>query len=113
MQNPSGQQPEGVSRPGAPLIAPMRVSTGRGQVPGWVMWCPGCADYHSVSDDWTFDGDTAAPTFSPSILVQYGRVSRCHSFVQKGQWVFLADCTHTLAGQTVSMVPLPTVPDHA
>lgn len=31
----------------------------------------------------------------------------CHSFVQGGHWVFLGDCAHALAGQTVPMVPIP------
>lgn len=31
----------------------------------------------------------------------------CHSFVQSGQWQFLTDSAHALAGQTVDMVPLP------
>lgn len=31
----------------------------------------------------------------------------CHSFLRAGQWEFLSDCAHSLAGQTVPMVPLP------
>lgn len=31
----------------------------------------------------------------------------CHSFIRSGQWQFLADCAHKLAGQTVPMVPVP------
>ena len=31
----------------------------------------------------------------------------CHSFLKDGQWQFLGDCAHGLAGQTVPMVPLP------
>lgn len=31
----------------------------------------------------------------------------CHSFLKKGQWQFLNDSAHSLAGQTVPMVPLP------
>lgn len=31
----------------------------------------------------------------------------CHSFVRNGQWQFLPDSAHALAGQTVDMVPLP------
>ena len=30
---------------------------------------------------------------------------RCHSWVTDGQWHYLADCTHTMAGQVVDMVP--------
>jgi len=90
-----------------------------GTAPGRCVWmrCPGCDDSHTVTVDapnsWTWDGNEAAPTISPSIKVMYGdradekngRV--CHSFVRAGRWEFLADCTHALAGQTVPMVPLP------
>ena len=31
----------------------------------------------------------------------------CHSFIRNGQWQFLSDSAHRLAGQTVPMVPLP------
>ena len=31
----------------------------------------------------------------------------CHSFIQNGQWQFLSDCAHALAGKTVPMEPLP------
>jgi hypothetical protein len=94
------------------------------------MWCPGCNDAHRVTfgspDAWTWDGNEAAPTIAPSILttgvqwahdgkfyrpghvtVPTGGQTVCHSFVRAGQWEFLSDCTHTLAGQTVPMVPLP------
>lgn len=31
----------------------------------------------------------------------------CHSFLREGQWQFLNDSAHSLAGKTVPMVPLP------
>jgi hypothetical protein len=31
----------------------------------------------------------------------------CHSFLKNGQWQFLGDSTHRLAGGTSQMVPLP------
>lgn len=31
----------------------------------------------------------------------------CHSFIRNGHWEFLGDCAHSLAGQTVPMVPVP------
>ena len=94
------------------------------------LWCPGCDDSHRITvnepDSWTWDGNEVVPTISPSILVTgvqwasgeafykprhhkveaAGKV-RCHSFVVAGNWKFLADCTHDLAGQTVPMVPVP------
>ena len=95
------------------LIREAKASTSTGLVDGWDMWCPGCEDMHVISNAWSFDGDHEAPTFSPSILVNYGRVGpdgmkrACHSFVVAGQWQFLSDSTHPLAGQTVPMVPIP------
>lgn len=84
----------------------------------WV-WCPGCKGLHMVRTPhpdgtntgalWSWDGNTDAPTFEPSILVQGGSVPgyRCHSFLRAGVWEFLSDCSHELAGQRVPMVPLP------
>lgn len=74
------------------------------------LWCPGCDGLHAVevtepAKRWDWNGNLDAPTISPSILV-HGSV-RCHSFVTSGQWVFLGDCEHALAGQTVPMVALP------
>lgn len=100
-----------------------------------LIWCPGCDDVHRVSvrgDDgsrppveWTWDGNLDAPTVSPSIKLDgvqwpkksgfhkprhYVRAKQpicCHSFLERGVWRFLADCTHELVGQTAPMVPLP------
>lgn len=90
-------------------------------------WCPGCASAHVVNVErpegeagpcWGFNGNADAPTFTPSILVTYNGSDAgiddappaiCHSFVTDGQIVFLGDCTHALAGQTV---PIPVWPDH-
>lgn len=96
------------------------------------LWCPGCNDAHRViveSPDggpaWGWNGDVARPTFTPSLLVrgvqwapeygfhkpthhvEPGQPIVCHSFISDGQWQFLGDCTHTLAGQTVPVVPIP------
>lgn len=77
----------------------------------WIQ-CPGCDDPHRVALDgphaWTWDGDEEQPTIYPSILVLGGAPDGvCHSFVSQGAWIFLADSTHALAGQTVPVVPLP------
>ena len=93
---------------------------------GRTMWCPGCQDVHVVSTAWDWDGSEDAPTFSPSIkvtgvqwpadsefyraahaAVPAGQLRVCHAFVRAGQWEFLPDSTHALAGQTVPMVALP------
>jgi hypothetical protein len=78
---------------------------------------------------WFWDGNPDAPTFSPSILVRTGhftdkhqkdqcwcncddpdpgfRCSQCHSYVTQGRILFLADCSHALAGQTVDLPDWP------
>lgn len=96
-----------------------------------VVWCPGCEypakdDGHPVGGlymlpvggdvdgrpEWDFDGNLDRPTLSPSILTHTNRPDRpepfvCHSFLRAGEWQFLEDSTHALAGQTVPMSPLP------
>jgi hypothetical protein len=74
------------------------------------MWCPGCEDTHRIvigDDKWTWDSSETAPTFAPSILVEYGDGRRCHSFIEHGVWQYLNDCTHSLASQHVPMVEVP------
>ena len=83
--------------------------------------CPACNMEHGFrvdaeywardgKDVWIFDGDWERPTFQGSMLSNkrgWPGYPTCHSFVEDGQWRFLADCTHDLAGQTVPMVPIP------
>jgi len=96
---------------GAPVLTVIGMpGEGAGRV--GKMWCPGCHLIHQVLLDgpqrWEWDGNAESPTISPSILVQGGSEDmRCHSFVRAGRWEFLDDCTHTLAGQTVPMGPIP------
>lgn len=84
------------------------------------LWCPGCDEAHMINNLWGFNGDVKHPTFTPSILVSLPanpnaseeykefRTDRvCHSFITDGQWKFLTDSTHHLAGKTVPMVSLP------
>ena len=98
---------------------------------GFRWWCPGCESNHVVptgtSHGWGFNGDYNRPTLSPSVLI-YGHPTliddslegdaltapenirespRCHSFVRDGRIEYLGDCTHSFAGKTVDMVPLP------
>lgn len=74
--------------------------------------CPGCGFNHGpviartdgqAHPMWTWNNDLERPTFAPSLLVQYGDKSVCHSFVRDGRIEFLSDCTHALAGQTVDL----------
>lgn len=78
------------------------------------LFCPACTTIHEATVDgsrgWTWDGNFEAPTISPSLLVTSNppkgqRV--CHSFVREGKFIFLDDCTHTMAGQTIPCAPLP------
>lgn len=84
------------------------------------MHCPGCNMTHLITVNpkspvkWGFNNDFIKPTFSPSLKVTYtwGEEQTehcCHSFIRDGQWQFLSDCTHSLAGQTVPAIPLDEV----
>ena len=82
------------------------------------LWCPGCQGLHTPtfrcpdhggpSSGPVWDGDPHSDPFtmSPSLLTKAGPQT-CHSFIRDGHWQFLSDCTHTLAGQTVPIEPLP------
>jgi hypothetical protein len=56
---------------------------------------------------WQWDGNLEAPTLNPSILSKRAEDQVCHSFLHNGEFQFLGDCTHSLAGQTVPMIDLP------
>lgn len=81
-----------------------------------LFWCPGCDGAHMIRiagpHAWGYNGNADAPTFTPSVLVQYngpdadqpGRPPAvCHSFVTDGRIRFLGDSTHGLAGRTVDL----------
>lgn len=79
-----------------------------------VFTCPGCKGKHVIGTDgkgtlWTFNGDVDAPSFEPSILVNgpgpyhVECLPVCHSYVKAGQIIYLVDCSHSLAGQTVDL----------
>lgn len=78
--------------------------------------CPGCAGLvHKVQVKhdgsahpvWEFNSNYEKPTFQPSLLLTYPRLSKpdhtCHSFIRDGRIEFLADCSHDLAGQTIDI----------
>src|SRR3954465_14646363 len=92
-----------------------------------LFWCPGCETAHGIQTGkgkgprWTWDGNKERPTFAPSILVRWHRLTAkgraaykewmqagcpgaaptslesvphvCHSFVRGGRIEFLNDCT--------------------
>ena len=92
---------------------------------GYEIFCPGCGYAHYFSIEmpqrsngaqWSFNGDFERPTFNPSLIVTVNPDrdpefecprSVCHSFVRDGNWEFLSDSTHALAGKTV---PVPAYP---
>jgi len=94
---------------------PLRDSDGEER--SFLFFCPGCEDSHSIryaahpdaptAPVWHWNGDAEAPTFRPSLLVQYPDGRRCHSFIESGSIRFLGDCSHDLAGQTVKVAPEP------
>jgi hypothetical protein len=101
----------------------------------FTFWCPGCEEHHGVWTQkrnglgaiWSFNGDLVKPTFRPSLLLRYTKLTVsgseldaaikncppggqlphkdmvCHSFITNGQIQFLTDCTHALAGRTVPL----------
>lgn len=102
------------------------------RVNGWILafYCPGCKKRHHINDApapgtpsspvWAWNGSVDRPTFTPSLLIRWPanpeageefkewRTERvCHSFITDGQIQFLSDCTHDLAGQTVSIPEWP------
>ena len=89
--------------------------TGTTQV--W-FWCPGCQEAHAIQvggehpgPKWHWNGSLTLPTFAPSILTWHGPqdqpTKRCHSYVRDGLIIFLSDCTHSLANQTVELPEPP------
>ena len=83
--------------------------------PGCIEMYPGSTGLHMLpvnsttkSPSWDWDGSLEFPTLSPSILTRHRGVEICHSFLKAGVFQFLTDCTHSLAGQFVSIPDLPT-----
>lgn len=96
---------------------------------GLVYWCQGCKASHSIRTvgphAWSWNGDVDRPVFGPSVLVTYrpgdggarepdDPPERCHTFVgcngaQPGEVIFLADCSHELAG---TVQPFPDLPEY-
>ena len=94
-----------------------------------IHWCPGCFEAHSIRIEgkapvWSFDGNYAQPTFSPSIRRFYTEttddddkplpaprdVTTCHYFIKAGKIEFCGDCQHSLTGQTVELPDWPYLP---
>lgn len=87
--------------------------------PDYLFWCPGCKFGHGVwvthpnnrtQAMWSFNGNMEKPSFSPSILIQWGQNQVCHLFVTDGKLHYCGDSTHALAGQVVDMVDMDAIP---
>ena len=65
---------------------------------GYAAYCIACKEYHIFDRRWEFNGDFDIPSFTPSMLVSDGWNGICHSFVVNGEWRYLSDCSHPLAG---------------
>jgi len=86
--------------------------------------CPGCGRTHVIPVNetarprWDWNGQVDAVTLTPSILATWNEPSDdpelfddpahdqrhiCHSYVRDGYIEFLADCSHSLSGQTVQL----------
>lgn len=107
---------------------------------GFAHWCPACREVHVFITErnvpappmWTFNGDTAAPTFSPSMKITGKEIERdaegkwtgewvrdpstgqardfcCHYILTAGVLNYCGDSTHAMKGQSV---PLPDLPPH-
>lgn len=78
---------------------------------GYLVYCPACKTDHLFDHRWDFNGDLELPTFTPSLVVQIDFSiknrpdKKCHSFLIDGEWHYLNDCTHEMAGQTVKIKP--------
>lgn len=63
---------------------------------------------HDGHPSWTWNGNWEKPTFSPSMLANKSAIYEdrplCHSFLREGQWHFLKDSTHKMAGKVIDMV---------
>jgi Family of unknown function (DUF6527) len=70
--------------------------------------CPGCHYGHWVrtrgpSPVWQWNSNVDKPTVSPSLNVDPGGRSQCHSFITDGKIQFLGDYWHELKGKTVEI----------
>ena len=86
--------------------------------PAWRHYCPGCKWMHVIPTDaraqanghkWTFNGDESRPTFHPSVNI----VGQCHYFITDGQIRYCGDSKHALAGKTVDLIDLETLPEES
>lgn len=88
---------------------------------GVAHYCIACRGLHNFSikrpnhlaQRWTWNGHIVAPTFFPSMhiitrhLHDRKFMQSCHYWIRGGRVEFLKDCTHSMAGVTISLPVLP------
>jgi hypothetical protein len=97
-----------------------------GAVIGYMFMCPGCkrdhavhiAEKNSCGAQWSFNGNMEMPTFSPSLVQRIGpwpdgsmqdgknvggTTDVCHLILTDEICQFQTDCTHELAGKSVTL----------
>lgn len=105
-----------------PVAIVLQVTDGKLRWDALVFVCPGCKEEELDSSGlhmipvnsltktpaWEWDSNLEFPTLSPSILTRQGLDFKfvCHSFLKAGVFQYLDDCTHSLKGLFVPMVPL-------
>lgn len=56
---------------------------------------------------WTWNGNEDKPSLKPSVLInREHKKFICHSFITDGQAIFLSDCTHDMANETVDLLEI-------
>ena len=85
----------------------------KNMIVGYRFLCPGCSrkhvvwTCHHITDmSWSFTGTLENPSFSPSMVLEYGPDDVCHMVIKNGMIDFCTDSTHSLAGKTVPMAPI-------
>jgi hypothetical protein len=78
-----------------------------GRVHQYHIFCPGCGEIHALSPDiHHFNRDFEKPTFTPSLVIDFVKGKRCHSWISGGVIKYLGDSDHKLKSQ---MAQLPEI----
>lgn len=74
------------------------------------LWCPACKMAHTIDLNSTrhykWNGNQENPTVFPTINYR-NEDYKCKSIVGHGQWHYLSDSTHLLAGQHMDVPDFP------
>ena len=74
----------------------------------YLYMCLGCGYEHafvlrSEGGNHSFNMDLENPTVLPSLMQDFTKGRRCHSFIRNGRIQYLSDCWHDLKGQTIEL----------